>query len=247
MLKIEDLHAGYGDLEVLHGISLEVRDGEAVAILGANGAGKTTLLRVVSRLHPATGGRITWNGRDLLAQPAHRLAELGIAHVPDGRGILRTLTVYENLELGAYIPGARARRREGLERVLAMFPILAERARQPAGTLSGGEQQMLAIGRALMLRPRLLILDEPSLGLAPKVASSIFGVIGKIQRTDMAVLMVEQNVPRALAVTDRGYVLETGRTVLVGASAELRQSAAVRLAYLGMTRGGAASRAGEIE
>lgn len=234
MLRIEGLRAGYGDLEVLHGISLEVGDGEAVAILGANGSGKTTLLRVISRLHAAAAGRISWNGDDVFAEPAHRLADLGIAHVPDGRGILRTLTVRENLELGAYIASARAHRRASLERVRALFPILGERSRQRAGTLSGGEQQMLAIGRALMLRPRLLILDEPSLGLAPKVASTIFGVIGKIQRSDTAVLMVEQNVRRALAVADRGYVLETGRIALGGTSAELGESAAVRSAYLGL-------------
>jgi len=234
VLEIEDLHAGYGDLDVLHGITLRVADGETVALLGANGAGKTTLLRAISRLHPVRAGGIRWDGRDLLAEPPHRLPALGIAHVPDGRGVLRALTVKENLELGAYIPAARAHRRESLERVLALFPILAERRRQPAGTLSGGEQQMLAIGRALMLRPRLLILDEPSLGLAPKVASRIFDVIERIRGSETAVLLVEQNLHRALAIADRGYVLETGRIALAGSSADLLRNPSVRTAYLGM-------------
>jgi branched-chain amino acid transport system ATP-binding protein len=234
MLKVEELRAAYGDLEVLHGVSLEVGDRETVALLGANGAGKTTLLRVLSRLHPARAGRVTWDGRDLLAEPAHRLAALGIAHVPDGRGILRTLTVMENLELGAYIPAARRLRQETLDQVLHLFPILAERRRQRAGTLSGGEQQMLAIGRALMLRPRLLILDEPSLGLAPKVAAQIFEVVARIREGGTAVLLVEQNLRQALAVSDRGYVLETGRIVLAGSSGDLLADSSVRSAYLGL-------------
>lgn len=234
MLTVSDLRAAYGDLEVLGGLSLTVGDGETVALLGANGAGKTTLLRVISRLHPPTSGRVVWDGTDLLAHPPHRLAGLGIAHVPDGRGILRTLSVLENLELGGDVPRSRAFRRERLEQVLTMFPILQERARQQAGTLSGGEQQMLAVGRALMLRPRLLILDEPSLGLAPKVASGIFGVISRISQDGTAVLLVEQNLHQALAIADRGYVLETGRIVLSGTSRDLLGNAAVRSAYLGL-------------
>lgn len=234
MLRVEGLRAAYGDLEVLHGVSLEVGDRETVALLGANGAGKTTLLRAIARLQRVTGGRVLWDDVDLLAQPPHRLAALGIAHVPDGRGILRTLTVLENLELGAYIPGARRVRRESLEQVFHLFPLLAERQRQRAGTLSGGEQQMLAIGRALMLRPRLLILDEPSLGLAPKVAAQIFEVIARIREGGTAVLLVEQNVHQALAIADRGYVLETGRIVLAGSSQDLLADPTVRSAYLGL-------------
>lgn len=234
MLTIDGLHAGYGDLEVLHGIGLEVGPGETVALLGANGAGKTTLLRVISRLHEPRAGRVSWDGRSLLAEPAHRLAVLGIAHVPDGRGTLRTLSVMENLELGAYVPAARRRRRDNLERVLDLFPVLRERHRQPAGTLSGGEQQMLAIARALMLDPRLLILDEPSLGLAPKVAETIFDVIGRIRAMKTTVLLVEQNLHQALAIADRGYVLETGRIVLAAPSADLLRDPKVRAAYLGM-------------
>ncbi len=233
MLKVDALRAGYGDLQVLHGVSLEVGERETVALLGANGAGKTTLLRVISRFHPAAGGGVWWRGEDLLAHPAHHLPALGIAHVPDGRGILRTLTVLENLELGAFVPQARARRSESLDYVLSLFPILGERRSQWAGTLSGGEQQMLAIGRALMLRPRLLIFDEPSLGLAPKVQSLIFAVISGIRATGTAVLLVEQNVQQALAIANRGYVLETGHIVLAGASGDLLQNDKVRSAYLG--------------
>jgi branched-chain amino acid transport system ATP-binding protein len=234
MLSVEGVQAGYGDLEVLHGLSLAVGDRETVALLGANGAGKTTLLRVISRLHPPLGGRVVWDGTDLLALPPHRLAALGIAHVPDGRGILRTLTVRENLELGGYLPQVRAHRRDRLEEMLTMFPILHERTRQQAGTLSGGEQQMLAVARALMLRPRLLILDEPSLGLAPKVAGQIFEVISRIVERGTAVLLVEQNLHQALAIADRGYVLETGRIALSGTSADLLGNAKVRSAYLGL-------------
>ncbi len=233
MLKIDALRAGYGDLQVLHGVSLEVGERETVALLGANGAGKTTLLRVISRFHPAAGGGVWWRGEDLLAHPAHHLPSLGIAHVPDGRGILRTLTVLENLELGAFVPQARARRSESLDYVLTLFPILGERRSQWAGTLSGGEQQMLAIGRALMLRPRLLIFDEPSLGLAPKVQSLIFAVINGIRASGTAVLLVEQNVQQALTIANRGYVLETGHIVLAGASGDLLQNDKVRSAYLG--------------
>jgi branched-chain amino acid transport system ATP-binding protein len=234
MLVIEGLRAGYGGLEVLHGVDLEVRAGETVALLGANGAGKTTLLRVISRLHAPQAGRVAWDGRSLLAEPPHRLAALGIAHVPDGRGTLRTLTVLENLELGAYVRPARDRRADNLERVLDLFPVLRERRRQFAGTLSGGEQQMLAIARALMLEPRLLLLDEPSLGLAPKMAETIFEVVARIRDMRTTVLLVEQNLHQALAIADRGYVLETGRIVLAAPSADLLRDPKVRAAYLGM-------------
>ncbi len=234
MLKIDGVSASYGDLQVLHGVSIDVGDRETVALLGANGAGKTSLLRVVSRFHPAASGKIWWNGENLLAQPAYRLPALGIAHVPDGRGILRTLTVRENLELGAFVPHARTRRPESLEDVLALFPILRERHRQRAGTLSGGEQQMLAMARALMLRPSLLILDEPSLGLAPKVQAQIFEVIKSIHARGTAVLLVEQNLQQALAIAERGYVLETGRVVLSGASTDLIRNEKVRSAYIGL-------------
>ncbi len=234
MLKVEGIQAQYGDLIVLHRVSLEVGDRETVALLGANGAGKTTLLRVISRFHPASAGRVWWDGVNLLACSGHDLPRLGVAHVPDGRGILQTMTVRENLELGAFVRQARAHRRESLNEMLAMFPILRERQDLRAGTLSGGEQQMLAIARALMLRPRLLILDEPSLGLGPRIQAQIFQVLAEIRHRGTAVLLVEQNLRQALAIASRGYVLEAGQIVLAGTSRELLQNDRVQSAYLGL-------------
>lgn len=234
MLEVVNLVGGYGDLEVLHGVSLQVTDGEAVALLGSNGAGKTTLLKMVSRLLPIRSGKIIWNGQDLSALPAHRLAEFGIAHVPEGRGILTSLTVLENLELGAFTPRAKRERRKSLEEVFTLFPILKERQKQRAGTLSGGQQQMLSIGRALMLRPKILLLDEPSLGLAPLLVQNIFEKIATISQMGVSILLVEQNLLQALKVARRGYVLETGRIVLAGDSDTLQQNEEVRRAYLGV-------------
>lgn len=234
MLKVEGIQAQYGDLIVLHRVSVEVGDRETVALLGANGAGKTTLLRVISRFHPASAGRVWWDGVNLLTCSGHDLPRLGIAHVPEGRGILQTMTVRENLELGAFVRQARAHRQESLDEMLTMFPILRERQDLRAGTLSGGEQQMLAIARALMLRPRLLILDEPSLGLAPRIQAQIFQVLAEIRHRGTAVLLVEQNLRQALAIAARGYVLEAGQIVLAGTSTELLRNDRVQSAYLGL-------------
>ena len=234
MLIIESLRAGYGDVTVLHGVSLEVGPGEIVALVGANGSGKTTTLRTVSGLLAARGGAVRFAGDriDGLAPPA--VVSRGLLQVPEGRKVFPSLSVHENLELGSYLPAARARRAETLTRVLELFPILAERRRQPAGTLSGGEQQMLAIGRALMGAPRLLMLDEPSLGLAPLVVDRIFEVIHAIRDQGIPVLLVEQNVHRSLAIADRAYVLEQGTVTLSGRGADLLAREDVRKAYLGL-------------
>jgi branched-chain amino acid transport system ATP-binding protein len=234
LLRIEGLRAGYGDVEVLRGISLEIAAGEVVALLGANGAGKTTTMRTISGLLHPSGGRITFEDRRIDRLPAARIVELGLVQVPEGRKIFPSLTVLENLELGSYTRAARPHRRESLERVLALFPILAERRAQSAGTMSGGQQQMLAIGRALMARPRLLMLDEPSLGLAPMIVQEIFRIIGEINRAGTTVLLVEQNTRQALALAGRGYVLENGRVVLSGAGRDLLDNEHVQRAYLGM-------------
>jgi branched-chain amino acid transport system ATP-binding protein len=232
LLDLVGLNAGYGPRRVLHDVDLRVEEGEIVAILGANGAGKTTTLRAISGAI-TRAGTITFFGRSLLGRSPSDAARLGIAHVPEGRGTMGQLTVLENLQLGAYV-----RRDRGIaadfERVYAYFPILKERRGQYAGTLSGGEQQMLAIGRALMARPKLMLLDEPSLGLAPLVAQSIFEIIGTIHRdSGAAVLLVEQNAVAALDISHRAYVLESGRVAVSGASAELKQHDGVRRSYLG--------------
>ena len=235
MLEIERLSAGYGGLAVLDRVSLSVARGEFVAIVGPNGAGKTTLFRAISGIVTPTAGRIRFEGADLLAVPPARRARLAIAHVPEGRQVFPSLTVLENLEMGAYTAGGRAGWTETLERVFAWFPILAARRGQRAGTLSGGEQQMLAIGRGLAAAPALLMLDEPSMGLAPAVADDIFARIVDIHRgAGVSVLLVEQRVAEALHFADRGYVLEAGRIVLSGARAELENDDRVRQAYLGM-------------
>ena len=234
VLVLEDLHAGYGDVVVLRGVSLAVGPREIVALVGANGAGKTTTLRAVSGLIRPTGGAIRFGGGHIETLPPHAIVSQGLLQVPEGRKIFPSLTVEENLDLGAYLPAAKARRRETRERVFGLFPILAERRRQAAGTLSGGEQQMLAIGRGLMGGPRLLMLDEPSLGLAPLVVDRIFDVIRTINAQGIPVLLVEQNVQRSLAIADRGYVLEQGRVVLSGSGGELLAREEVRTAYLGL-------------
>ena len=234
MLEVRDLDAAYGEVMILRGVGLSVGKGESVAVIGANGAGKSTLLRAISSLLRPRGGAILFDGRRVDHLAPYEVAALGIAHVPEGRRVLPDMTVEENLELGAYLPGPKARRRESLAWVYGIFPRLAERRRQRAGTLSGGEQQMLAIGRGLMLRPRLLMLDEPSLGLAPLMVEVTFQKIAEVRKEGIAILLVEQNVQRALGLADRGYVLEGGRVVLQGPSQTLLENPHVKVAYLGL-------------
>jgi branched-chain amino acid transport system ATP-binding protein len=232
LLELRDVQAAYGSVRALHGVSLQVEPGKIVALLGANGAGKTTTLRSISG-SVRRWGEVRFDDADITGRSPEQVARLGIAHVPEGRGTLGRFTVQENLELGCYARGRR-QQRQTLDRVFAYFPVLAERRRQAAGTLSGGEQQMLAVARALMSRPRLLLLDEPSLGLAPQVVARIFELIGTINREeDAAILLVEQNANLALEVADRAYVLETGRVVLEGSGSELSQDESVRRSYLG--------------
>jgi branched-chain amino acid transport system ATP-binding protein len=234
MLKISGLSVSYGGLHALEDVSLEVADGEFVTIVGPNGAGKTTLMRAVSGSIRGAAGHIELRGRDLTSLPAHQRAALGIAHVPEGRRIFPSLTVLENLELGSYRRAARAQRAEGLEAVLALFPVLRERRQQLAGSLSGGEQQMVALGRGLMAQPDLLLLDEPSQGLGPRVVEQIFETIDRIRKSRrLTILLVEQRVVEALELCDRGYVLETGRVALEGAHDVLLADPRVQRAYLG--------------
>ncbi len=234
MLTLEGLAAGYGDLLAVRSVSLEVREGECVALIGANGAGKTTTLRAISGLIPVRGGRIVFRGQSVAGLSPRRLVELGLAHVPEGRQLFPSLSVRENLEMGARAPEARARRRTSLDAIYALFPRLREREPQLAGTLSGGEQQMLAIGRGLMARPRLLLLDEPSLGLAPLMVRSIFEIVETVGRQGTTILLVEQNVGRALQLCQRGYVLENGEIAVTGDRDALLGSNYVRQAYLGI-------------
>lgn len=234
MLEVRTLDVAYGEVMALRGVELTVREAEGVAVIGANGAGKSTLLRTISGLLRPRRGEIVFDGARLDRLPAHAVAALGIAHVPEGRRILPDMTVEENLELGAYLPKPKTRRRETLRWVYEIFPRLAERRRQRAGTLSGGEQQMLAIGRGLMLRPRLLMLDEPSLGLAPIVAEVTFGKIAEVRSQGIGILLVEQNVQRALGLADRGYVLEGGQVVIQGSSQTVLEDPYVKVAYLGL-------------
>jgi branched-chain amino acid transport system ATP-binding protein len=234
MLEIRDLDAAYSEVTVLRGINVTLAKGESVAVIGANGAGKSTMLRVISGLLRPRRGAVLFDGARVDHLPPYDIAALGIAHVPEGRRVLPDMTVEENLELGAYLPRPKARRRESLAWVYQIFPRLADRRRQRAGTLSGGEQQMLAVGRGLMLRPRLLMLDEPSLGLAPLVVDTTFGKIAEVRKEGIAILLVEQNVQRALALADRGYVLEGGQVVLQGPSQALLENPHVKVAYLGL-------------
>jgi branched-chain amino acid transport system ATP-binding protein len=234
MLNLAGVSAGYGSTPAVHEIDIAVGEGEAVGLLGANGAGKSTTLRAISGLLRPTAGAISFCERQIAGMPAYRIAELGIAHVPEGRQVFPELTVQENLEIGAYVPSAKAERARSLDLVFTIFPVLAERRRQLAGTMSGGEQQMLAVGRGLMLKPRLLMLDEPSLGLAPVVTDSTFEKIAEIHALGTAILLVEQNVSRALTLVQRAYVLESGRVIMHGSSAELANNAKVQAAYLGL-------------
>ena len=233
MLELHGLRAAYGPVEALRGVDLEVRAGELVCLLGANGAGKSSTLRAISGLVRPTGGRIVFDGRTITGLEPAAILTAGIAHCPEGRRVFPYLTVQENLVMGAFVRRDRDGIAADLERVCAHFPILGERRRQAAGTLSGGEQQMLAIGRALMARPRLILFDEPSLGLAPTVVETTFGIIADIRRQGTTVLMVEQNAYLTLQMADRGYVMETGRIVLSGAARELMTNDHVRRAYLG--------------
>ena len=230
LLEIRGLGSRYGRIQALAGIDLAVAESETVALIGANGAGKTTLLRVISGVQPASGGSVHFAGRPITDAPAAARVRQGIAQVPEGRQPFGPLSVADNLLLGGYTR-TRAERAESLDQVFALFPVLAERRRQPAGTLSGGEQQMLALGRALMARPRLLLLDEPSMGLAPQIVEQIFATIAGLRGT---ILLVEQNAHAALAIADRGYVLESGRIALEGSAQALRDDDQVKAAYLGI-------------
>ncbi|HIR15441.1 MAG TPA: ABC transporter ATP-binding protein [Candidatus Onthosoma merdavium] len=233
MLKIENLHVKYGAIHAVKGIDLEVKEGEIVTLIGANGAGKSSILKAISGLEKAAEGNITFNGQPLNKLSARNIMKLGISHVPEGRRIFAGLTVLENLEMGAYLRKDKAGIKEDLKKVYARFPILEKRSRQDAATLSGGEQQMLAMGRALMAKPKLLLLDEPSMGLAPILVQEIFSIIQDIKAQGTTVLLVEQNARMALSIADRGYVLETGKVVYAGTGEELAESEEIAKAYLG--------------
>jgi len=234
MLRIEHLDVFHGDAQALDAVALEVAAGDILAIVGSNGAGKTTLIRTIAGMHQPARGRILYRDADITAWPSHRICDLGIGQVAEGRQIFPTLTVAENLDMGALLPRARAARGKNRERAFALFPRLAERARQAAGTLSGGEQQMLAIGRCLMGAPELIMFDEPSLGLAPAVAHGVLEVIRDLNRDGITCLLVEQNVALSLKLANRAYVLENGRITLAGSGAELLSDDRVRGAYLGL-------------
>ena len=234
MLKIENVTAGYGSFQALFGVSLEVNAGESVAVIGPNGAGKSTLLRTISKLIDLTGGDIVMEGRSLKTVPAYEVIGLGIAQVPENRRLFPRLTVEDNLRMGGYLPAARAKHAERIAFVYSLFPRMQERREQLAGTLSGGEQQMCAIGRALMSAPKLLLLDEPSAGLAPVIVQSIFEMVKRICNEGYTVLIVEQNIRQVLKVVDRAYLLETGRIKQSGPAAELLASPEIRKAYLGI-------------
>ena len=233
MLEIKDLHVFYGAIHALKGISLTVADGELVSLIGANGAGKTTTLHTISGLLPAASGSILLDGKDLQKVPANTIIRLGLSHVPEGRHVFARMTVEENLRMGAYILRDQRKITENLERVYGHFPRLKERRRQVAGTLSGGEQQMLATGRALMTDPKIVLMDEPSMGLSPLLVKEIFSIIQQLHESGITILLVEQNAKMALAVSDRAYVLETGTISMEGPAAELAADDRVRKAYLG--------------
>jgi branched-chain amino acid transport system ATP-binding protein len=234
MLSLTAVSAGYGSFRALFDVSLEVSSGEAVGVIGPNGAGKTTLMRVISGLVPLSGGIMTFEGRVIGGLSAHRIVEQGIAHVPEHRRLFPRLTVEDNLCIGAFIPQARRRYADRLDQIYDLFPRLKERRAQPAGTLSGGEQQMCAIGRALMSRPKLLLMDEPSAGLAPLVVAQVFELVRRIRAEGLTVLIVEQNVQQVLEVVDRAYLLEVGAIKLAGTSGDLKSNELIRKAYLGL-------------
>lgn len=233
MLEIKDLHVSYGGIQALRGVSLNVPDGKIVTLIGANGAGKSTLMRTISGLVKAQSGSILWNGQELLGKPIDQIVASGIAMSPEGRRVFADLTVLENLKIGAYLRKDKAETEKDLEWVYSLFPRLRERSWQSAGTLSGGEQQMLAMSRALMSHPKLMMLDEPSMGLAPILVDQIFDIIKELHKAGTTILLVEQNARKALQIADRAYVLETGSITLSGTGAELASSDAVKKAYLG--------------
>jgi len=234
MLSLSAVSAGYGSFQALFGVSLDVAAGEAIGVIGPNGAGKTTLMRVISGLIPLRGGSMSIEGRSVDGLPAHRMVEQGIAHVPENRRLFPRLSVEENLRIGAFIPQARRRFAEQLDWVYTLFPRLKDRRHQLAGTMSGGEQQMCAIGRALMSRPKLLLMDEPSAGLAPLVVQQVFDLVRRIREEGLTVLIVEQNVQQVLDVVDRAYLLEVGAIKLSGTSAELKNNSFIRQSYMGL-------------
>lgn len=234
MLRIKNLTVGYGDVEVINELSLHIERGKIIALIGANGAGKTTTLKTISGLHRARSGEIVFDDEQIQGWPSHRIVAAGLVQVAEGRKLFPRLTVLENLELGAYLPHTKKHRKQSLENVFDLFPVLAERQKQAAGTLSGGEQQMLAVARALMSRPRLLMLDEPSLGLAPMLVADMFQAVKEINQDGTTVLIVEQNAVQTLQMADQGYVLENGRVVLSGTGSELLKDERIRTAYLGI-------------
>ena len=233
MLSIEHINAGYGDMQVLYDVSLHVEEGECVALVGSNGAGKTMLLRIISGLLTPTTGKITFLGQDLIKLPPNRRAEIGIAHVPQGRGVLGTLDVMDNLLLGGFDKRVKSRRMENIERIFEMFPKLSQRRRQIAGSLSGGEQQMLAVARALIMEPKLLMLDEPSLGLAPIIVDEVFEKLEEIAAQGVSILIIEQNLAAAMSIASRGYVIETGHVCMEDTSENLMNNEDIKKAYLG--------------
>jgi len=233
MLKVEDINVYYGAIHAIKGISIEVNDGEIVALIGSNGAGKSTTMRTISGLMRPKTGKVTMDGQDITGVPAHKIVGMGLCQVPEGRHVFANMTVLENLELGAYLRNDKAEIAKDMEEVFKKFPRLKERKDQVAGTLSGGEQQMLAMGRALMSRPKILLLDEPSMGLAPLLVKEIFNIIKEINASGTTILLVEQNANMALSIADKAYVLETGRITLSGTAKELASSEEVRKAYLG--------------
>ncbi|MCI8531943.1 MAG: ABC transporter ATP-binding protein [Lachnospiraceae bacterium] len=233
MLEVRDLEVFYGMIQAIKGISFEVNEGEVIALIGANGAGKTTTLHTVSGLLAPKAGTVTFEGKDITKTPAHKIVSCGMAHVPEGRRVFASLSVYQNLKMGAYTRSDKEEIEESLRMVYTRFPRLEERKNQPAGTLSGGEQQMLAMGRALMSRPRIILMDEPSMGLSPIFVNEIFDIIKQVSAGGTTVLLVEQNAKKALSIADRGYVLETGKIVLEGKAQELLEDESVKKAYLG--------------
>ncbi len=233
LLEVRDLEVYYGVIQALKGISFDVNEGEIVTLIGANGAGKTTTMQSIMGLIPSKHGSVIYDGNDITKMPCHKIVHLGMAQVPEGRRVFQELTVYENLLMGAYIQKDKAQIKRDIEGIYEKFPRLGERRAQIAGTLSGGEQQMLAMGRAIMSHPRLLVLDEPSMGLSPLLVDQVFDIIKEFHREGTTVLLVEQNAGKSLAISDRAYVLENGRIVLSGTGAELMQSEEVKKAYLG--------------
>ena len=233
MLEVKDLEVYYGMIQAIKGISFEVNEGEVIALIGANGAGKTTTLHTISGLLSPKAGTVIFEGKDITKTPAHKIVSCGMAHVPEGRRVFASLSVYQNLKMGAYTRSDKNEIEESLEMVYTRFPRLEERKNQLAGTLSGGEQQMLAMGRALMSKPRIILMDEPSMGLSPIFVNEIFDIIKQVSTGGTTVLLVEQNAKKALSIADRGYVLETGKIVLEGKAQELLEDESVKKAYLG--------------